>query len=187
VAFLGMFDSVAPLSFREQHVEDERREDALRLATMAEAIGRFLGQPVEVSFDALRDLDTDAQLEAVVAALKRTRALPPGEEQKLLRNLLKVGKAHIRAHRAYRPAAAPVPITLFRVDDAQHADYPSASEELLRDEALGWQALTTRRVQIQRTAGNHVTMLSSAHAAGLAELLRPCLDAVFELKGEAHA
>ena len=83
VAFLGMFDSVAPLSWRELHVEDERREDALRLATMAEAIGRFLGQPVEVTFDALRDLDTDAQLEAVVVALKRTRALPPGEEQNL--------------------------------------------------------------------------------------------------------
>ena len=61
------------------------------------------------------------------------------------------------------------------------------SEELLQDDALGWQTLTTQHVQIRHAAGNHVTMLSSAHAAGLAELLRPCLDAVFELKGEAHA
>ncbi|MFP5245534.1 MAG: alpha/beta fold hydrolase, partial [Thermoanaerobaculia bacterium] len=186
VSFLGMFDSVAPLSHREHAVEDERREDALRLTTMVEAIGRFLGKTIEVSFDELASLSTDEQIEAVVAALKRSRALPPGDEQKLLRNLLKVSKAHVRAHRAYRPEAARIPITLFRVGEAQPSDYPSSSEELLRQDNLGWGALTTEPVRIVRAAGNHVTMLGAAHAESLARSLQPCIAEAVS-KGVTHA
>ena len=186
VAFLGMFDSVAPGSHREQDVADERREDALRLATMAEAIGRFVGNSVDVSFEALCELGTEAQLEAVVTALKRADALPRGEEQRMLRNLLQVGKAHVRVHRAYRPAVASAPITLFRANAAQSSDYPSASEEVLRDAALGWQSLTTQPVRVVHTSGNHVTMLSSAHAAELADLLRPYLETTLEPRTEAN-
>ena len=175
VAFLGLFDSVAPLSFGQQTASDEHREDALRLTTMTETIGRFLGHGVDVSFEKLCSLSTDAQIEYVVNALRNTRALPPGEEQKLIRNLLKVSKAHIRAHRSYEAKPAAVPITLFRVGDAQHSDYPSARVELLRQNALGWDSLTTKPVRVVRTAGNHVTMLNSAHAEGLAQLLRPSL------------
>jgi amino acid adenylation domain-containing protein len=182
VAFLGMFDSVAPLSQHDHDGPgDDRREDAVRLTAMAEAIGRFLGRPVAVSFEELAVLSSDQQIDAVVEALTRTRALPPGEEQKLIRNLLRVSKAHIRAHRAYRPAAAAVSITLFRVQDAQHSDYPSADPQLLLQDSLGWDALTTAHLQIVQTAGNHVTMLSAAHAEALAELLRPHLYAAMEV------
>ncbi len=99
------------------------------------------------------------------------------EEQKLIRNLLKVSKAHMRAHHAYQAEVVPVPITLFRVGDAQPSDYPSARADLLRDDSLGWGHLTTEPVRILLTHGNHVTMLSSAHAEGLAHLLGPCLEA----------
>jgi amino acid adenylation domain-containing protein len=172
VAFLGLFDSVAPLSSGEHAVSDGRREDALRLATMAETIGRFLGERVDVSSDELSTLGTDEQIEYVVEALRRSRAVPPGEEEKLVRNLLKVSKAHIRAHRAYQPEVVPVPITLYRAGDAEPADYPSARIELLQKESLGWDSLTTEPVRVVRTSGNHVTMLSAAHAEGLANLLR---------------
>ena len=94
----------------------------------------------------------------------------------MIRNLLKVSKAHVRAHRAYHAEAVPVLITLFRVREAQPSDYPSARAELLRDDALGWERLTSQPVRILRTQGNHVTMLSSDHAEGLAHLLRPCLE-----------
>ena len=141
VAFLGMFDSVAPLAPQHSAPADERREDALRLATMIEAIGRT------------------------------SRVLPPGDEQKVVRNLLKVSKAHLRAHRSYRAAPAPLPITLFRAAEAQRSDYPSASDEVLAHESLGWQELTTERVRILRTGGNHVSMMSAAHAEEVARLL----------------
>jgi len=175
VAFLGLFDSVAPLSSSEHTVHDERREDALRLATMSETIGRFLGEGVDVSYEKLCSLSTDEQIDYVINALRNTRALPPGEEQKLIRNLLKVSKAHIRAHRAYQAKPSPVPITLFRVGDAQHSDYPSARVDLLGQDSLGWDSLTTKPVRVVRTAGNHVTMLNSAHAEGMAGLLREAL------------
>jgi thioesterase domain-containing protein len=68
-----------------------------------------------------------------------------------------------------------VPITLYRVGDAQHSDYPSARIDLLQQESLGWDSLTTKPVRVVQTSGNHVTMLSSAHAEGLAQLLSPSL------------
>ncbi len=185
LAFLGMFDSVAPLSVHDESSGDDRQEDALRLTAMAETIGRFLGQPVEVSREELSTLPADAQIDAVVEALKRARALPPGDEQQLIRNLLHVSKAHIRGHRAYRPQAAPVPITLFRVEDAQQSDYPSADPQLLLKDSLGWDTLTTARLRIVKTSGNHVTMLGAAHAEGLAALLRSHLDEAME--AHAHA
>jgi amino acid adenylation domain-containing protein len=186
VAFLGLFDSVAPLSHGEQTASDEHREDALRLATMSETIGRFLGEGVDVSYEALCNLTSDEQIEYVINALRRTRALPPGEEQKLIRNLLKVSKAHIRAHRAYQAEKIPVPITLYRVGDAQQSDYPAANAELLGRDSLGWDSLTTSPVRIVRAAGNHVTMLNSAHAAGLAHLLEPSLAEAIANEGTAH-
>lgn len=173
IAFLGMFDSVAPLSRNAAEPADERREDALRLTQMAGVIARFLGEEVPVSYDELCDLGTDEQVEHVVAALKRTRALPPGDEQRLVRNLLEVNKAHLRAHRAYRPRALSVPITLFRVESGNPADYPSAGEELLRHESLGWAHLTTAAVNVVPARGSHVTMLGPVHAEELAQQLTP--------------
>jgi amino acid adenylation domain-containing protein len=175
VGFLGLFDSVAPLVERPQQSMDERRDDALRLTQMAGTIARFLGMDNVVTFEDLCDLSTDEQIEHVVSALQRTRALLPGEEQKLLRNLLKVNKAHLRAHRAYQAAPVPIPITLFRAESALAADYPSAGEELLRHESLGWSNLSTEPVRVLRAAGSHVTMLSSGHAEALAQRLSPCL------------
>ena len=185
VAFLGLFDSVAPISFGEHTTADEHREDAVRLATMSETIGRFLGEGVDVSYEKLCNLTTDEQIDYVVNALRKTRALPPGEEQKLIRNLLKVSKAHIRAHRSYHAEPVPVPITLFRVGEAQQSDYPSARIELLRQDSLGWDSLTTKPVRVVRTAGNHVTMLSSAHAEELAHLLQPSLYEVLSRETDA--
>jgi len=171
VAFLGMFDSVAPLAPQHSAPADERREDALRLATMIEAIGRFIGKPIPVSERELAGLSSDEQIDFVVSALRTSRVLPPGDEQKVVRNLLKVSKAHLRAHRSYRAAPAPLPITLFRAAEAQRSDYPSASDEVLAHESLGWQELTTERVRILRTGGNHVSMMSAAHAEEVARLL----------------
>jgi amino acid adenylation domain-containing protein len=186
IAFLGMFDSVAPISARGYAPEDERREDALRLASMAEGIGRFLGEPVDVSFAQLANLPAEQQIDAVVDALVRTRALPPGEEQKLIRNLLSVSKAHVRAHRTYVPQRIAAPITLFRVAEAKASDYPSSDEAVLRDDALGWTGLASASVRVVRTAGNHITMLDAAHAEGLAQLLRASLAEALESKGEGH-
>lgn len=186
VAFLGLFDSVAPLSSGEHTVSDSRRDDALRLATMAETIGRFLGERVDVSIDELSNLGTDEQIDHVVDALRRSHAVPPGEEEKLVRNLLKVSKAHIRAHRTYQPEVVPVPITLYRAGEAQQSDYPSARIELLQKESLGWDSLTTEPVRVVQTSGNHVTMLSSAHAEELAHLLRLSLDEAIAREGEAR-
>jgi amino acid adenylation domain-containing protein len=175
VAFLGLFDSVAPIASGDHTTGDEHREDAVRLATMSETIGRFLGEVVDVSYEKLCNLSTDEQIDYVVDALRKTRALPPGEGQKLIRNLLKVSKAHIRAHRSYHAEPVPVPITLFRVGEARQSDYPAARLEILRQDSLGWDALTTKPVRVVRTAGNHVTMLNSAHAESLAHLLQPTL------------
>ena len=165
VAFLGMFDSVAPLSAHHPTSRDDRREDALRLTTMAEAIGRFLGQPVEISYEELSALPADAQIDVVVEALKRTSALPPGEEQKLIRNLLHVSRPNIRGHPRLQPEAAAVPITLFA--SRTHSTptilppTPTAAEGF----RLGWDVLTTARLRIVEDFRNHVTHAQWPHTA----------------------
>ena len=186
VSFLGLLDSVAPLTPREPAPSDERREDARRLAAMTDTVARFIGEAVDVSYETLCELSPDEQIERVVNALRRTRALPPGQEDKLIRNLLKVSKAHLRAQRSYRAAPAAVPITLFRVAEAQPADYPSARPDLLAQDALGWDSLTTHSVRVVRTPGNHVTMLDAAHAEGLAQLLRPSLHEAIGAAGNGR-
>jgi amino acid adenylation domain-containing protein len=186
VALLAMFDTTLSTSPRDEspavqsHGAHDRDEDARTLADMAAAIGGFLGKEVGVSFEELRALSNDAQIERLVEALSRNDALPPGGGAELIRNLLNVNRAHVRARRSYRALPSPVSITLFRARDAQPSAQRPEEPDAPGDESLGWNAVSTEPVRVLRTPGDHVSMMAEPNVESLARALRSCLDEMLQ-------
>jgi amino acid adenylation domain-containing protein len=171
VALLALFDSAIPsLKGIEYPVEEKRNEDAHTLAGMITAIEGFMGRRIDVSYEDLHQLSTDDQIEYIVEALKRIDAPMFGGGPEVFRVLLKVNRAHLQAKRNYRARVSPVPITLFRAQDA-HTD---------SDESLGWSAVSEYPVQVLWTPGDHVSMMAEPNVESLARIFQPCLTEVIQ-------
>ena len=148
---------------------DERARDARSLVEMVGVIERFTGRSAGLELEGLLALDTDQQLDRVVDALAQIDALPVGDGRLRIRRLLNVSKAHVLARRAHTPRPCPVPLVLFRAEQADHE---------LSDESpatLGWDAVA--KVDVCAVPGDHVTMMKEPHVAALAEALRLRLGA----------
>jgi amino acid adenylation domain-containing protein len=179
IGLLAMFDSSLSSADgnRAPDDEDDRDKDARALADMASVIERFTGRAIDITHAKLRDLAIDDQIAFVVDALERSKALPSSDGTALIRNLLNISKAHVQARRAFQPAVSPVPIVLFRAQDALPAG-PAHD-----DDSLGWSALSTQPVRVVWTSGDHVTMMSEPGVQQLARELRACLSSVLERLG----
>lgn len=166
VALLAMFDSAPPpLNKIEYPAEEKQYQDARDLAGVVNAIEGFIGKSVGVTYEDLRPLSTDDQIEYTVEALKRNDALMFGGETHVFRNLLNVNRAHLRAKRDYKARVSPVRITLFRAQDAQTDG----------DESLGWGAATEHPVRVLWSPGNHVSMMAEPNVESLARIFQSCL------------
>jgi amino acid adenylation domain-containing protein len=175
VALLALFDSTRPAP-DEAPPADAREEDARSLAGMA-AAGCFLGSEVGVTFEELRRLAADEQIERLAEALRRSDALPPGGGAETIRNFLNVTRAHVRARRCYRPAPSPVGVTLFRARDAHPEDSPAGVEsDGGAGESLGWDAVCAGPLRVVRTPGDHLSMMAEPNVESLARELRSLLD-----------
>lgn len=178
VGLLALFDSsLTQPDAEEAPAAHERERDARALADMAAAIEGFAGREVGVTYEELRALSADEQVEHVVAALKRSDALPFGLDAEATRNMLNVNRAHVAARRDYRPKVSPVPVTLFRASDARAGDGVAGESNGAGGEDLGWGAVSAGTVRVIRAPGDHLTMMAEPHVGSLAEALRPCLDA----------
>ncbi|WP_437283009.1 amino acid adenylation domain-containing protein [Sorangium sp. So ce375] len=166
VELVALFDALLR-SPRTSELPDERTRDARALVEMVEVIERFTGRSTGLGLDALLDLDTDQQLDNVVDALDQIDALPIGHGPARIRRLLNVSKAHGLARRAYLPRPCPVPLVLFRAEQANH----ELSEADLA--TLGWG--TVAEVDVCRVPGDHVTMMKEPNVAVLADALQPRL------------
>lgn len=173
VALLALLDTAAPALANPRDSDGEN--DTQRLLDMVRAIEAFTGTNTGLDHAALRDRDGDAQVALVVEALRTNGALPPGESASLVTDLLRVGKAHVSARRAYRPSHSDVPITLFR-----------ARETELDAENLGWSDVAGP-IDTHWVDGDHVTMLSEAHVAGLARLITDEIERVLDQAGQSDA
>lgn len=178
VGLLALFDAAASRQVTGDAL-DERSRDAESLAEMADAIGRFSGKPLGLSVEALRQLDTDAQLEALVAALDRAGIALFGDTAQA-RRVLEVSKAHVQAGRGYRPRRSALPVTLYRAQGEPGAERAADRGGEAADETLGWSAVCETPVEVVWTAGDHVTMMGEPAVAALARSLRRRLAAAIE-------
>jgi len=185
VALLAMFDSILSGSPEDELLQSEPGDTEARiLADAAAKIARFTGKDINLPYQELRSLSIEAQIARVLDVLRQSDALPIGEEgAELVRNLVKVSKAHLEARRAYQPGISPVPITLFRARDVRSMDPASPGGDSVNAQSLGWSAASEVPVRILRVPGDHVTMMSEPNVRSLAQSLGLILSEAIQSQG----
>ncbi|TNF22207.1 MAG: non-ribosomal peptide synthetase [Rhodobacteraceae bacterium] len=131
------------------------------LAGAAEVFARFTGADIALDEAALRARPIDAQIALVAAAFSASdSAMPGGDAGAMVAGLLAIARAHRAARLAYRPGPCDVPITLFLAEGSADP---------------GWARIARQPVEVIPAAGDHVTMMTEAHAAGLAAAVQRVL------------
>jgi thioesterase domain-containing protein len=173
VARLFILDTITPEFINKLAILD----DAFFMVFTATKLGQQLGKNVEVSYDALRLLDPDEQLNYLRDRLQKAQVWPPEAGTKQLRGFVQVYKANGQVH--YVPQEVfPTRITLFLVneDDPEDViDHDQSSEIPRREAAWGWDQFSEGPVEIHTVLGNHLTMMTEPYVQVLAERLKACL------------
>lgn len=108
-------------------------------------------------------MDEAAALDWLLARAHENGLLKASLRPEQIRPLLDVYSANARASAAYRPQPGGGPLTLFR---------PGHSPEPTN----GWSALADEPVEVYEMAADHYSMLAPPAVAGLADLLRSCIE-----------
>ena len=184
VALLAMMDELAPLPIFKSVDLNWRQEanglneEAKNLTLLVSLMERFSGNNVNLSYEVLRTLDSDAQLNYIAVQMERANLLPPKFGSKHLRGFLNVCGGIGKAFENFLPDKIyPGKITFFRSSEI-HGDDFAAPElaEIMKDPALGWRQFCTETVEVHMVPGNHVSMLTEPHVQILAERLQGCID-----------
>jgi amino acid adenylation domain-containing protein len=137
-------------------------DDASALARIVEQIEDHYGVALGVA--GLESLDENAQYDLVLTRMAERNLLPPGASRDEVRGILRVYKANMQAVLRYRPQPSTSDITLFASTEL--------AERFAGDPTMGWQRLTSGRVDVHHIPGNHLSMLKEPNVASLAEWLR---------------
>jgi amino acid adenylation domain-containing protein len=167
VAFLGLLDTFAPGSSKG------RRTSAIGgelVALFAQDLAPLSGIGLLTLPEGFGRLSVDEALGWLSAEVKQLDLLPPGLEGRYLEQSFRMFAAHYRALGRYVGGSYSSPLVLYR---AAEPSAPTAS-----DPTLGWQSLLGRPIEVHSVPGDHYSLLSRAHAEGLAALLLEQLDRV---------
>ncbi|OHY35864.1 non-ribosomal peptide synthetase [Cylindrospermopsis raciborskii CS-508] len=126
---------------------------------MVEQIALFFNKNVTINYQTISSLDQDSQLDYVAQTLEQHNLIPPNSGNSLIARLIKVYKANLRASVVYQPPVNRSNITLFIT--------PSLAAKFPNDPTVGWQKLTTQKVQVCRVMGEHQTMLKEPEVENL--------------------
>jgi thioesterase domain-containing protein len=155
--------------------------EAMAAVHVEEAIAAHPGGPFRIagwSFGALVAFEMGVQLRrdgrgaAVVLldplALLASPDASPAEDAAGSPEHRRVVAAHALARSRYRPGPFDGPVALFRA--------AAASPEAEATAALGWDRLALRSLTVQRSPGDHRSMLTPPHAASLGAAILAFLD-----------
>jgi thioesterase domain-containing protein len=105
-----------------------------------------------------------ADIDAMLQRCRDTGMFPADVDNETLRRHLAVRMGIRRALRAYVPQALPVPVSLFRADQARRADA-----------TLGWGVLLGERLTITAVEGDHYSIMEAPHVEALGAALSEAL------------
>jgi amino acid adenylation domain-containing protein len=176
VALLAILDTMAPSHQTGSPPEEEQADDARWLCDIIRVFERFLNRDLSVNYEELRPLGPDEQLSFVLERLKEIDLFSRDAGAEQLRGLLQVEKSNIRAVRRYVPQRYPGEITLFRAAELQQEDSINLPPDTYLNRSLGWEALSPEPVVTHTVPGDHITMITEAHASALAAQLRTHLE-----------
>ena len=164
IALLAIFDTPAPGAL-DLEWPSWILGDADWLVLIADIVGELLGKDIGVDARALRRLSAEERLQLLNDRLQQAGWLTPGTDLDPLRGLIRVYKTNIKTQ--YRPENSwPQRITLFR---AEQSPWTSGGQ------TLGWQEHSNEPVEVHRTAGGHISMLTAPRVEILAEKLTACI------------
>jgi amino acid adenylation domain-containing protein/non-ribosomal peptide synthase protein (TIGR01720 family) len=175
VALVAIIDALAPISGSKPNCSNE--EEAANLFDFACYIESMFSLNLEISKATLADLTTSEQLHYLKERLIRVNLLPPDAGIKLVRGLVQVYMASLKAHRSYLPKQVlPTRIALLSAQDIDERKGDTEEHLQMRKEpTLGWKEMSGT-VDVHMVPGNHMTMMQKPQVQALAEQLQVALE-----------
>ena len=189
IPLLHVIDAVAParrcITLTARGVDDGREPlscvEAMAAAHLGDVIAAHPAGPHRIagwSFGGLVAFELGVQLrregrDVAVILLDPLALLDPGgaspaEAPQGSPEHRRIVAAHTIARSRYHPGPFAGPVALFRA--------AVASPEAEATAALGWDRVAVESLEVQRTAGDHRSMLTPPHAAGLGAAILAFLD-----------
>ncbi|MGA9380778.1 MAG: amino acid adenylation domain-containing protein, partial [Phormidium sp.] len=173
VALLAIFDTTAPNS----RIKLDNWDDAQWLIQFTQLMKTAFGSDLELDVSQFLGLTATEQVQYVLELLKTADILPSDADSAYLLQFLQAFQADVQAE--YAPdRTLPVPITLFRATEVEFSDSEISQSEVLQDSAWGWNAFSSKPVDVHFVPGNHFTMMTLPHVQVLAAKF------ITELRGE---
>jgi amino acid adenylation domain-containing protein len=165
VPLVAIIDTAAPVLGPAR--DTSSWDNARWIAELASRIGQLLNPDLNVSAEALRELDADAQFDRFKEALRGADLFPGDASSDHLRNVLELFKAHSQVRYRLPRDPLPVRVALLRTETPPPG-LPFAAP------SWGWESVAETEVHI--VPGEHLTALRSPHVLVLADRLTACLD-----------
>ncbi|MCP6760233.1 MAG: amino acid adenylation domain-containing protein [Fischerella sp. CENA71] len=156
----------------ETCIESTKDDDAKFLLRMAESIKTDSNIDFSLSFEELRNLSLNEQLDLIN---KKMNWIFSNTEIKDFIRYYKLFKAHVQAMRNYTPLIYEQSITLFRAKEEIIHDFESP-EFHSDDPLLGWGKCSSQPIQVIEISGDHFSIFIESHIQELARNLRVCID-----------
>ncbi|MGJ5676054.1 MAG: non-ribosomal peptide synthetase [Nostochopsis sp.] len=156
----------------EKRIESTKYDDAKFLLRMAESIKTDSNIDFLLSFEELRDLSLNEQLDLIN---QKMNLIFSDTEIKDFIRYYELFKAHVQAMRNYRPLVYDQSITLFRAKEEIIHDFESP-EFHSDDPLLGWGKCSSKAIQVIEISGDHFSIFIEPHIQELASNLRVCID-----------
>jgi thioesterase domain-containing protein len=168
VGLLVVIDAI----LSETRIESTDDDDAKFLLRMAESIKTDNNVHFSVTFEELRDLPLNEQLDLIN---KKTSYIFSDTEIKDFLTYYKLFKAHVQAMRDYIPQVYPHSMTLMRANEEIIHDFESP-EFYTDDPLLGWGKYSRQPIEVIEVSGDHFSMFVEPHIQELAKKLKSCID-----------
>ncbi|MBN1888045.1 MAG: amino acid adenylation domain-containing protein [Thermoflexales bacterium] len=178
IALVAILDALAPVLEIEPLGEDW--DDARWLIATLQPIAHLEGRALEISYEDLRRLEPDEQLNLMVTWLKGVDWLIPEAGTSQVRGLVQVFRAISKAIACYNPRdSLPTRLAILRSSQPPSSQgLSSAMAEIMRDPSLGWSRFAEGEVMLYTVPGDHMTMMTPPHVQVLAERLLACFEQV---------
>ncbi|NEP03802.1 MAG: amino acid adenylation domain-containing protein [Okeania sp. SIO4D6] len=172
VALLALLD--LPARVPGKPLKQLNWDDTQWLTNIAHILEMLSGKNLEISYEALKPLTPEEQLNYLKQQMETVNLLPYNSGIERVRGIVQTIKGDELAFMSYVPQGGyQGRITLFRTSEV----YEGALEvlgEITSDQTWGWNQLSSQPVEVYMAPGNHTTMLSEPHVMVLAELLKLC-------------
>lgn len=158
IALLGLLDAALP-TLGEQAVDTR-----LVAEFIADLLAELQGPDGAATYEMLKQLTLDEQLQCLIAHVKEAHIDPPEAEQAYLRHLYLIYSTNVRAIQAYIPQAYSGDITLFHASDEVIAG--------LENPVAAWEKFTAGKVNVYTVPGDHYSILKETNVQVLATELK---------------